>query len=174
MIAKKVSFVRDNSVGLEPFKEIRRFRAGEFGVGYDMDDWETWSEPSPASAIWQSPMLVIKLPVKSEQLISKVRGYEEHSPQASGNDERGKQIKKSFPSPDGNGSEKATLLPGSIFTIRDLVKGLSLGDFEPLDAGSTELTLTFAGDVRAREPLRVDFDEVFVESFFRREFKDSP
>jgi hypothetical protein len=38
MIAEKVSFIRDNSVGLEPFKEIRRFRAGEFGVGYDVDD----------------------------------------------------------------------------------------------------------------------------------------
>jgi hypothetical protein len=57
MIAEKVSFIRDNSVGLEPFKEIRRFRAGEFGIGDYMDCWETWSEPSAAGSIRQSPML---------------------------------------------------------------------------------------------------------------------
>jgi hypothetical protein len=66
MIAEKMSLIRDNSVGLEPFKEIRRFRAGEFGVGYDVDDWETFTVPSPPGSIRQLPMLAVKFPIETE------------------------------------------------------------------------------------------------------------
>jgi hypothetical protein len=107
-------------------------------------------------------------------LISKIWGYEKNRPSAFWDNKRRKHVEKCFSTADCNRSEEASRFTVPIFAIRDLVKGLGLGSFEPLDAGSTELALTFAGDVRAREPLRVDFDEVFVEGFFRREFKDSP